>query len=397
MTTETISKPLLQNLIPTEPTPPPPSSSSPLVLIADDEPTARLLLSNAMKKENFRVIEARNGKECLELCENERPDIVLMDAMMPEIDGFGCCMALQAMADDIAPPVLMITSLDDPASVDRIFEAGAADYIAKPIHWALLRQRVHRLQDIIKRRQAEAETKASLKEKEALLKEVHHRVKNNLQIISSLLNLQSNAIKDQRVLDIFKESQNRVRLMALIHEKLYQSDDVGKINLKDYIQSLANNLLRSYEINQGDIQLIIDIDDINLETDTAVSCGLIINELVSNSLKYAFPSVASQNTSHAEERNKASTQTSAFPIDAVSTTKSQKQNAITVQARKTEHSIFAIHYQDNGIGIPETIDLQNLDTLGLQLVSSLTEQLGGALTVTSNEGTSFQLTSLTTG
>jgi len=347
---------------------------SPLVLVADDEPTARLLLRKAMQKENFRVIEACDGQECLDLCRQHRPDIVLMDAMMPKMDGFSCCEALQMLPEHNAPPVLMITSLDDRDSIERIFTVGAADYIAKPIHWTLLQQRVHRLQDILKRRQAEAHIKASLKEKEALLKEVHHRVKNNLQIISSLLNLQSKSIQDPQVLDIFKESQNRVRLMALIHEKLYQSRDLSKINLKDYIESLSNNLLRSYEVNQSNIQLTVAADDIALEADAAVSCGLIINELVSNSLKYAFP----------PSRNSAS----------ASSTTSPEGSLITIEARQADCSHFSILYQDNGIGLPDAINIETAETLGLQLVSSLTEQLGGALKIAAHKGTSFELTGL---
>lgn len=357
---------------------------SPLVLIADDDATTRLLLRKAMQKDNYRVIEARNGQECLALCEQQQPDLVLMDAVMPEIDGFTCCRTLQTSSEGIAPPVLMITSLEDPESIDQIFSSGAADYVAKPIHWALLKQRVHRLQDILKRRQAEASMRKSLIEKESLLKEVHHRVKNNLQIISSLLNLQSGSIKDQRVLDIFKESQNRVRLMALIHEKLYQSDDLGKINLKEYVQSLSYNLLRSYEVAQGDIQLVVESDEIALETDTAVSCGLIINELVSNSLKYAFPSSLPS--------------VGAGGLHSSAQEPSDKKASIMIEARKTSADQFCIYYRDNGIGLPESIDISNTDTLGLQLVSSLTEQLSGVLKVVSQEGkgTAFSLTELCT-
>lgn len=369
---------------------------SPLVLIADDDETTRLLLRKAMQKDNFRVIEARNGKECLELCEQQQPDLVLMDAVMPEIDGFTCCQALQTSSEGIAPPVLMITSLEDPESIDQIFSSGAADYIAKPIHWALLKQRVHRLQDILKRRQAEASMRKSLIEKESLLKEVHHRVKNNLQIISSLLNLQSGSIKDQRVLDIFKESQNRVRLMALIHEKLYQSDDLGKINLKEYTQSLSYNLLRSYEVEQSDIRLVVESDEIALETDTAVSCGLIINELVSNSLKYAFPSrlssVGSAMLRPGAQRKEPSAQEPSAQEPA------ERKASIMIEARKTSANQFCIYYRDNGVGLPESIDISNTDTLGLQLVSSLTEQLSGVLKVVSHEGqgTAFSLTELCT-
>ncbi|MGB7087676.1 MAG: histidine kinase dimerization/phosphoacceptor domain -containing protein [Phormidesmis sp.] len=337
-------------------------SAAPSVLIVDDEPTMRLLLRVAMQKEGLEVIEASNGVECLEIFEQQQPDIVLLDAIMPEMDGFSCCTALQKLPLKNPPPVLMITSLDDSKSVDHVFEVGATDYIAKPIHWALLRQRVRRLQDMLNHQQAEEQIKASLKEKEALLKEVHHRVKNNLQIISSLLNLQSGSIKDPHIVDLFRQSQNRVRLMALVHEKLYQTDDLGKINLREYIQVLSSYLMRSYEVNPKSIDLIVEIDDIFLEIDTAVSCGLIINELTSNSLKYAFSD--------------------------------GRDGIIEIRAETTDENAFFISYRDNGVGLPENFNIDETETLGLQLISSLTEQLGGNLDVISHSGAQFKLTNL---
>ncbi len=341
------------------------------ILVVDDEPTIRLLLRVAMQKEGFRVIEASNGIECLNRFKQERPDIVLLDAVMPEMDGFSCCATLQDISDKLrssseekaSVPILMITSLDDSQSVEQAFAAGASDYVTKPIHWALLRHRVRGLRDSIKRQQAETQIKKSLKEKEALLKEVHHRVKNNLQIISSLLNLQSNTIEDENVLGFFRESQNRVRLMAMIHEKLYQSSDLGKIELADYIQDLSAHLLRSYGINHRHIHLDIAIDSITLEIDTAVACGLIINELITNSLKYAFPA-----------------QTTAQTV----------QGEIKIVARLTDIEHFSIHYKDSGVGLPDNLDIENARTLGLQLISSLTEQLGGLLTV-GNRPAEFRL------
>ena len=160
--------------------------------------------------------------------------------------------------------------------------------------------------------------------------------------------------------------------MALIHEQLYQSNNVGKINLKGYIQALSDNLLRSYKVQQDGITLTITVDDIELAIDTAVSCGLIINELVSNSLKYAFPS----------------------NLKAESAKAITAANVISIEAKSTDQDQFSIHYQDNGVGIPESFILQNSNTLGLQLVSSLTEQLGGILSITSGEVTAFNLTEL---
>ncbi|EDX84679.1 Histidine kinase family [Synechococcus sp. PCC 7335] len=344
------------------------------VLVVDDETTIRLLLRVAMQKEGFRVIEASNGVECLSLFEQERPDIVLLDAVMPEMDGFRCCAALRETSQKIIPkseqkgatPILMITSLDDSQSVEQAFAVGASDYVTKPIHWALLRQRVRGLRDSIKRRQAEAQIKKSLREKEALLKEVHHRVKNNLQIISSLLSLQSNAVEDENILELFQDSQNRVRLMAMIHEKLYQSNDFGTIELSGYIRDLSSHLLRSYRIDQTKFCLEIDIERIYLEIDTAVSCGLIINELITNSLKYAFPPDRAP-----------------CPL-----------GQINIAAKLTDSNHFSICYQDNGIGLPDDLDIENTKSLGLQLVTSLTEQLGGLLDINNHQPTEFRLSQL---
>lgn len=145
------------------------------------------------------------------------------------------------------------------------------------------------MKDITERKQTESQLKASLKEKEVLLKEIHHRVKNNLQIISSLLNLQSEYIQDKQDLDIFKVSQNRIESMALIHEKLYQSKDLARIDFGEYIRDLVCTLFCSYEVNSSAIDMKINIDQIFLGIDVAIPCGLMINEVVLNYLKHAFP------------------------------------------------------------------------------------------------------------
>jgi PAS domain S-box-containing protein len=145
------------------------------------------------------------------------------------------------------------------------------------------------IRDITQRRQAEDQIKSSLKEKEVLLKEIHHRVKNNLQVISSLLRLQSASIKDPEALEMFKESHHRVRSMALVHEKLYQSSDLSRIRFAEYTQNLVDNLIRSYGVGANKIATKVDVGDFALDIDTAVPCGLIMNELLSNSFKHAFP------------------------------------------------------------------------------------------------------------
>ena len=143
--------------------------------------------------------------------------------------------------------------------------------------------------DITEVKKVEAELQKSLKEKEMLLKEIHHRVKNNLMVISSLLSLQSDYIHDKEALDVFKESQSRARTMALIHERLYQSTDLKNIDFGEYIQTLAMELFRTYQIDPGCIKLNLNVEDLKLDINVAIPLGLIVNELVSNSMKHAFP------------------------------------------------------------------------------------------------------------
>jgi len=202
---------------------------------------------------------------------------------------------------------------------------------------------------------AEEKIKASLEEKEVLLKEIHHRVKNNLQIISSLLNLQSKYTGDINTLDIFQDSKNRIRSMALIHEILYQSGDFSKINFSDYIQKLLNYIRRSYGI---DVRITLNVEEIPLDMDRAMSCGLIINELVSNSFKYAFP---------------------------------EGRGEVWIDFYSENGKDFIIKIKDSGAGIPEDLDIYNTDSLGLQLVFNLVEQLDGMMEVCRTGGTMFTI------
>jgi two-component sensor histidine kinase len=213
--------------------------------------------------------------------------------------------------------------------------------------------------DITEQKLAQERIKASLKEKEVLLKEVHHRVKNNLQVISSLLSLQAGYVNDKQALELFKESQNRVRSMAIIHERLYQSKDLGRIDFRGYVRDLADNLFRSYGVDSGRIMLNVNVDNVFLGVDMAIPCGLIVNELVSNSLKYAFP-----------EGRKGEIRIDLFP-------EGEKNLVLIVK--------------DNGIGFPEELDFRNTETLGLQLVNTLTEQVGGTITLSREGGTMFKI------
>jgi PAS domain S-box-containing protein len=210
--------------------------------------------------------------------------------------------------------------------------------------------------DITDNKQFEKELKDSLREKEILLQEIHYRVKNNMQIISSLLNIQTRYVDDEETVNVLKESQNRVKSN---HEKLYRSKNFNKINFSDYIESLVWDLFYSYSIKKATIKPVLDIDDVKLNIETSVPCGLIITELVSNSLKYAFP----------DHR------------------KGELKISLKIKGDQYELTI-----SDNGVGIPKNIDFRNTDSLGLQQINSLTNQIDGEIELNSSYGTEFKIT-----
>ncbi len=213
--------------------------------------------------------------------------------------------------------------------------------------------------EITGRKQAEARIYNSLQEKEVLLKEIHHRVKNNLQVVSSLLKLQVGhlkqvgQLKDERTIAALKDSQYRVRAMALVHEKLYQGADLARTDFASYAQNLAQDLLRAYGDRANHVQVTTNVKDIQLSLDSAIPCGLIINELVSNALKYAFPDIT---------------------------------GTIEIQLYLDEDGQYSLTVQDNGTGFSAPPEFQAATTLGLQLVWSLTQQLQGKISCKTDLG-----------
>jgi len=216
------------------------------------------------------------------------------------------------------------------------------------------------LRDVTERTLADEKIRTSLREKEALLKEVHHRVKNNLQVVSSLLGLQSRVINDPALRKMFEESQNRVYSMALLHESLYQSDNLSQIDFPEYIEQLADHLFRSYGVTADRIRLRTDFEPIALHMDAAVPCGLIINELLSNSLKYAFPD--------------------------------GRSGEIRMGLHGLKNSEIHLVIADDGVGLKNCVDWTTTRSLGLRLVRSLAQQLGATIEVSSEKGMEVQLT-----
>ena len=207
----------------------------------------------------------------------------------------------------------------------------------------------------LQRKKIESDISKSLHEKEVLLKEIHHRVKNNLQIVSSLFFFQSKQISDPKMLDMFRDGQNRVKSMALIHEKLYQSGDLANIDFREYVKKLTNFLFQSYGISQTKVKLRNNVQQVQLGVDTAVPCGLIINELISNSLKHGL-----NDSDHGE---------------------------IKLDMGYDENNKLILKISDNGKGIPPDFKLEEAESLGLRLVQNLTTQLNGKVSFFNNNGT----------
>lgn len=214
-------------------------------------------------------------------------------------------------------------------------------------------------EDITERKEYEKQLEESIKEKEVLLKEVHHRVKNNMQVISSILNLQSSYIDDEGALDMLRESQDRIKSMSFVHESLYQSKTLSEVNFAEYIKNIARNLYHSYGRPEGGIEMNFDLEEIYMNLDTSIPCGLIINEVVSNSLKYAF--------------------------------EGKDTGSITISFSKLSDDKLKLIVEDNGIGLPKDFDIENADSLGLQLVTTLITQIGGELEINTEKGTTFNI------
>jgi two-component sensor histidine kinase len=218
----------------------------------------------------------------------------------------------------------------------------------------------------LERKRVEEQVQASLQEKEVLLKEIHHRVKNNLQVISSLLYLQASNIDDERVQDIFRESQSRIKSMALIHENLYQTENFTKIDLAGYISNLVDYLLQVYVIDPASIKVRLDIAEVELDIDTMIPCGLVITELITNALKYAFPQTATRAIDEPPE--------------------------IWVNLQEEPAGRIVLFVGNNGTGLPADLNLEQADTLGLKLVNRLVKQLDGSFELDHSQGVVFKIT-----
>jgi len=216
------------------------------------------------------------------------------------------------------------------------------------------------LRDITKEKEAYEKLQQSLREKEVLLREIHHRVKNNMQIMASLLRLQARQAEDEKTMELFRESQARIRTMALVHERLYQSQDFSQIDFSDYIQHMALHLMSLYHERSKNVDLEIKSEGVKLDINKAIPCALLLNEIITNALKHAFPEA--------------------------------QPGKLGIVFEKKPEGKYSLQVKDNGIGLPLEINLAKPETLGLQLITDLAFQLGGELKIYRNGGTTYELT-----
>ncbi len=272
------------------------------------------------------------------------------------------CKSLISVPMIAGENVIGVISIEDYTS-ESAFEDSMEDVLKAIASQAAIALENSRLysevqRELEERSKAEQRIKKSLKEKEILLQEVHHRVKNNLQIMSSLMKLQSKYIQDPKILEIFKESENRIKSMAIVHSKLYNTQDYERVDFGDYVKSLTENFRTTYGTRLQNIKIIIDISKIELNIDTAIPCGLIINELVSNAIKYAFPE--------------------------------NSFGEIYISMNHVNET-YTLIVRDNGVGMKTGINIKKPDSLGLQLVKLLTGQLTGSVEITNSNGTEFKI------
>ncbi len=364
-----------------------------IILIVDDLKDNLISLEVTLKQlpDKFEILKAMNGADALKITGDRLPDVILLDINMPEMDGYQVCSAIRKNINLPYIPIIFLTAHDvDIDSKIKGYDTGADDFIAKPVNnnelFARLRSvlRIKKLHDDLQRERDLLEVTVDertrelqimneelknmnaaltavqddmtnlLVQKETLLAEIHHRVKNNMQVIVSLLQLQSRSISDENVRIPLKECENRIRSMALVHEKLYKSLDFSKINFDEYVTGLIDILYTSYGKSSSEIIIISKIKNIELNVEKAVPCGLIITELVTNIFKHAFPD--------------------------------SRKGEVMIDFHRDPEEKYSLNIKDNGVGFSDVIDAANTSSLGLNLVCALTKQLNGTIQFNSGEG-----------
>jgi len=342
--------------------------------LSDAAFTERALTKAGYTVDSVRVVNAREMRAALA----KQPwDLIIADYRLPEFDAPSALSLLHESARDI-PFIVVSGAMGEDLAV-AMMRAGAQDYLLKD-DLARLAPAVEReIRDARTRRQREqAETALSeseerftaqraaldrqtalLQQRETMLREIHHRVKNNMQVMSSLLNLQSRVASNPDTSRMLQENQNRIQSMALLHEILYQSEDLALVDFSKYVRRMVDHLFRSYGVDNRQIRLHAELDSVALELDDALPCGLLISEVISNSLKHGFPE--------------------------------GREGEVRILLRPQSSNTLSLVLSDNGVGLPDELDWTTSRSLGLRLVRALAQQLQADLDIRSQGGTEVKL------
>ncbi|RLD68068.1 MAG: hypothetical protein DRI84_00720 [Bacteroidetes bacterium] len=339
------------------------------VLFVDDNESIRKLYQRLLEKHVNHFYIANNGHHGLKLYQEHKPDLVITDINMPIMDGLEMVREIKNI--DPNAKIVVMSAYNVKENFIESINLGVDGYLMKPVEAKKLLSLIDEFAGITlmkweleskerMRREAEDYLKKSLAEKDVLLREVHHRVKNNMQIISSILRMQSRTIEDPRLKDFLQESQNRIHSMALIHENLYSNESLANIKFSNYVKGLTGNIARTYANQQAKVVFDYQIEDAYLPIDLAIPCGLIINELISNSFKYAF--------------------------------KDSIRGIIGIYFKLLDENKYQLTVFDDGVGIAKGLDITKTRSLGMKIIHKLVKQIDGEMKNDFSEGTKFIIT-----
>ncbi len=354
------------------------------ILLVDDKPQNLDVIESILDSPAYRLIRAQNANQALEAILVHDIAAVVLDVEMPEMSGLELARILKGRKKTQHIPILFLTAqFREDQDVIEGYGAGAVDYLTKPVNAQILTSKVAVFADLFRktqalaaanralefevseRRQAEERIAAALREKETLLKEIHHRVKNNLQVISSLLDLQAGQTQDAAVRAVLAESQGRVRVMALIHQLLYERNDFSRVDLGQYLERLTHIVLNAYPVEPHRIALKLDAAEVYVDLERAMPCALLVNELVTNAFKHAFPGGR------------------------------VGEIGLSLKAQGDREAVLTL--RDNGVGLPVGLDINQATSLGLQLVPLFVDQMHGSLCVGPGPGACFEVRFATNG
>ncbi len=345
------------------------------ILLVDDQARNLDSLEAILSSPDYHLFRAQSANDALLALLAHDFAVIVLDIRMPEVSGLELAQLIKQRKKNQHLPIIFLTAyLQDDKDILEGYGAGAVDYLSKPINPLILKSKVAVFVELYRKtcelarlneqmeseiEERVAQIRASLQEKEILLKEVHHRVKNNMQIISSLLSLQAERANDGPTQMNFRDLRDRVHSMALVHEKLYQSENLARVQIADYTRSLIGDLYQAYASGMPKVQLHLDLESAQMPVDRAISFGLILNELATNAFKHAF---------HGRDSGEI---------------------RITLQTEPA--GVIRLRFADDGRGFDEPLLWESVDSLGLRLVRMLTRQLGGQLEMRRERGTTFEL------